>query len=75
MDRKLNPYFGGIIGRIANRISNAEFQLNNKTYKLDKNDGENCLHGGRESFIWVSLFVVDSNTQVRSKYSLIGKNK
>ena len=38
--------FGGIVGRFANRIKNACFSLNGKEYQLNKNDGENCLHGG-----------------------------
>ncbi|MEE0133635.1 MAG: aldose epimerase family protein [Treponema sp.] len=38
--------FGGIVGRFANRIGNARFTLNGQEYQLDKNDGENCLHGG-----------------------------
>lgn len=37
---------GGTIGRVANRIENAKFVLNGKTYFLDKNDGFSCLHGG-----------------------------
>ena len=37
---------GAIIGRVANRIKNAEFTLDGKTYFLSKNNGENCLHGG-----------------------------
>ena len=37
---------GGIIGRVANRIENAKFNMNGKTYYLPKNDGDNCLHGG-----------------------------
>ena len=39
-------YFGALIGRNANRIGNAEFVLNGKLYKLNKNDGNNNLHGG-----------------------------
>ena len=38
--------FGGVVGRFANRIGGAGFTLNGTTYSLDKNDGENCLHGG-----------------------------
>jgi aldose 1-epimerase len=37
---------GCSVGRVANRISNAEFKLNDVTYKLDKNNGNHCLHGG-----------------------------
>lgn len=37
---------GGIIGRVANRIKGAEISVEGKIYRLTKNDGENCLHGG-----------------------------
>lgn len=37
---------GATIGRVANRIGGAEFVMDGKTYRLPKNDGENCLHGG-----------------------------
>ena len=40
------PYLGAIVGRYANRIANASFALDGKTYTLPKNDGPNTLHGG-----------------------------
>ncbi|MGF7143355.1 aldose 1-epimerase [Anaerotaenia torta] len=40
------PGFGSFIGRHANRIGDARFELNGKVYELDKNDGKNNLHGG-----------------------------
>lgn len=44
---KINPcYFGVLAGRFANRIGKAQFKLEGVTYNLDKNDGENSLHGG-----------------------------
>lgn len=43
-------YFGAVLGRVANRIKNAEFVLNNKTYKLAANNACNHLHGGVEGF-------------------------
>ena len=39
-------YLGATVAPSANRIGGAEFSLNGKTYTLDKNDGNNCLHGG-----------------------------
>ena len=43
------PFFGALIGRVANRISNGRFTLDGKTYQLELNDsnGKNTLHGGR----------------------------
>ncbi|WP_317367679.1 aldose epimerase family protein [uncultured Tyzzerella sp.] len=46
---------GATIGRNANRIENATFKIDNKTYNLDKNDGENNLHSGfnsTSSIVW-----------------------
>jgi aldose 1-epimerase len=59
-----NPYFfGALIGRYGNRIANAKFTLEGKTYELDKNDGPNSLHGGKEGFdtkIWTVKPVKDA---------------
>lgn len=43
-------YLGALVGRYANRIGNAYFELNGKGYQLAKNDGENHLHGGNVGF-------------------------
>ena len=37
---------GAAIGRVANRVGGAKFEMDGKVYNLPKNDGENCLHGG-----------------------------
>jgi aldose 1-epimerase len=47
---KGHPYFGATVGRYANRIGNAEFELDGKTYKLAANNNENHLHGGNKGF-------------------------
>lgn len=43
-------YFGAIIGRHANRIEDAHFELNGETYALAKNLGKDHLHGGIKGF-------------------------
>lgn len=43
-------YVGSTIGRFANRIANARFELDGEMYLLDKNDGENSNHGGYKGF-------------------------
>lgn len=40
-------FYGAIVGRYGNRIGQAQFTLNGQTYELEKNDGENSLHGGK----------------------------
>src|SRR5687767_4295507 len=34
-----HPYFGSVIGRYANRIANAAFELDGTAYRLPANDG------------------------------------
>ncbi len=57
------PYFGALIGRYGNRIGNAKFTLDNKTYKLNANDGKNTLHGGLKGFdkeVWDASIPADT---------------
>ncbi|MGN1165300.1 MAG: aldose epimerase family protein [Lachnospiraceae bacterium] len=42
--------FGATVGRVANRIGKAEFELNGKKYELTANDNRNSLHGGRDFY-------------------------
>lgn len=42
------PYFGQLVGRLANRLAGARFSLDGKDYQLECNDGgnrPNALHG------------------------------
>lgn len=43
-------YWGATIGRYANRIGNATFSLDGKTYTLPGNDSGQSLHGGGKGF-------------------------
>ena len=41
---------GAVIGRFANRIGNASFVLDGQRYELDRNSGQNCIHGGAKGW-------------------------
>lgn len=42
--------FGGLVGRVANRIRKGRFELNGKEYHLTANAQGNTLHGGRDFY-------------------------
>lgn len=48
---KQGAYLGATVGRFANRIAKARFNLNGKTYQLAANQqGKHQLHGGSDAF-------------------------
>ena len=56
--------FGTIVGRYANRIRNGSFTLNGQQYILEKNDGENTLHGGYFGYdktVWNSEIIEEKD--------------
>ena len=63
-----NTYFGALIGRYGNRISNATIEIDGKEYKLTPNDsGGNHIHGGRNGFdrrVWDVKASANSNQAV-----------
>jgi len=51
-------YLGQLVGRFGNRIANARFDLDGKTYQLTPNNPPNTLHGGEVGFgkyVWTVL--------------------
>jgi aldose 1-epimerase len=44
--RGRHPWFGSTVGRVANRIANGKFTLDQKEYSLELNNPPHHLHGG-----------------------------
>ncbi|MCC5939468.1 MAG: galactose mutarotase [Lunatimonas sp.] len=57
-------YFGAPIGRYGNRIANAQFTLDGKTYQLEANNGPNNLHGWPGGYHAVVWEVLESSDQL-----------
>ncbi|XP_042501041.1 galactose mutarotase-like [Macadamia integrifolia] len=53
------PYFGCIVGRVANRIKDGKFTLNGVEYTLPLNRPPNSLHGGNKGYDKVVWDIVD----------------
>ena len=53
--------FGAAIGRYANRIAGASFELDGQTVQLPANDSENCLHGGPTGWQYQVYEVVEAD--------------
>jgi aldose 1-epimerase len=63
-------YFGATVGRYANRIAGARFALEGIVHEVDRNDGDNCLHGGTGGFhrrVWDVVDAADG--MLRLAYS------
>jgi aldose 1-epimerase len=66
------PSYGAFIGRNSNRIKNAQFELNGVVYKLDKNNGNNNLHGGftrYHTMMYDAETFQDNNNSVSVEFS------
>ena len=47
---KDSPYFGALVGRVANRIAKGTYQVDGKVYHSALNNNGNSLHGGLKGY-------------------------
>lgn len=69
---EIDSYLGASIGRVAGRITGGKFTLDGKEFQLEKNDGDNNLHGGFNSFdrkIW-DYEIVEGEEQATVIFSI-----
>jgi aldose 1-epimerase len=73
---KATPYFGAVIGRVANRVKNAQFSLEGKQHKLTANNAPHSLHGGKvgwDKVIWTAE-AIDSDAGPALKLTYVSKD-
>jgi aldose 1-epimerase len=66
--RGAHPYFGGIVGRYANRIAHGRFALDGEQFELARNDGRHHLHGGVVGFDRVTWQAAQAGNRVELAY-------
>ncbi len=59
-------YFGATVGRVANRIAGARFEIDGKVYSVPANDGAHSLHGGDVGFDKVNWTVTACDEEALS---------
>jgi aldose 1-epimerase len=65
--QEAGDFYGATIGRYGNRIGNAKFTLDGKTYTLPANNGPNTLHGGKvgyDSQVWDAKKLDDQSLEI-----------
>ncbi|NLV47042.1 MAG: galactose mutarotase [Clostridiaceae bacterium] len=71
-EQRDNPYHGALVGRFANRIENASFEIDNKRIQLSANNGIHHIHGGFKGFsriVWqADAFESAEGSSVRFYY-------
>lgn len=68
-----SAYLGATVGRNANRIGGAAFELNGRTITLSKNDNGNNLHSGPDGYNY-RMWKVLSHTDSSISFTLISPN-
>ena len=67
-------YQGATVGRVANRIGDAQFTMDGAIYMVTENDNGNCLHGGDGfSFKLWSIDALSEDSVTLSYYSPDGE--
>ena len=70
------PYYGCIVGRVANRTNKGKFVYDDKEYSLAVNNGENHLHGGLVGYdkvVWNSTILGnDANNEIDNNEDSVG---
>lgn len=66
-----SPYFGALVGRVANRIRGASFKMGDELIQLDANENGNMLHGGSKGFGNVVWQMEPDSTANSVKLSLV----
>lgn len=76
-------WHGATVGRSANRVKGAEYEIEGKKYYLPRNDGDNNLHGGDSCFqnvFWNARVLSEDDayiylrkTGIRTAFSIEGE--
>jgi len=72
-----SPYFGAIVGRVANRIGGSKFELDGNVYNLPANEGKNHLHGGPKGLgkrVW-DMEVISESEGPAVRFSICENDK
>ncbi len=63
-------YIGQTVGRVANRIANGTFTLEDETYQLDINNDPNCLHGGINGLDTKMFKIIKESDRISCFYTM-----
>ena len=64
-----HPYFGAMVGRVANRIGDAKFTIDGQEYTLAANNGKNHLHGGEKGWDKVVWDAAQDGSKITFTYT------